>query len=63
MKAGASSQRYDILFDIGANRSSADCRKVLTPNGKMLMIGAPSAVGALAARMIEMLTPTRRTIT
>ncbi|MGA2263521.1 MAG: NAD(P)-dependent alcohol dehydrogenase, partial [Acidobacteriota bacterium] len=31
--------RYDVLFDIGANRTYADCRRVLAPNGKLVLCG------------------------
>jgi NADPH:quinone reductase-like Zn-dependent oxidoreductase len=34
-------ERYDVLFDIGANRTYADCRRVLAPNGKLVLCGAP----------------------
>lgn len=46
-------ERYDIVFDIGANRSSAECDRVLAPNGKLALAGAPKKVGALVARMLE----------
>ncbi len=39
-------ERYEILFDIGANRSYADCRRVLAPSGKMVLCGAPSNLWA-----------------
>ncbi len=39
-------QRYDVLFDIGANRSDADCRRVTAPNGKLVLCGAPAELGA-----------------
>jgi NADPH:quinone reductase-like Zn-dependent oxidoreductase len=34
-------KRYDVLFDIGGNRSFADCRRVLTPKGTLVAVGAP----------------------
>jgi NADPH:quinone reductase-like Zn-dependent oxidoreductase len=37
-------ERYDVLFDIGADRSFADCRRVLAPNGKLVHCGAPSGL-------------------
>ena len=46
-------QRYDILFDIGADRSFADCRRVLAPNGKLVLVGAPSGPWATLARLLD----------
>ena len=34
-------ERYDVLFDVGANRSKSDCRRVLTANGRHVFAGAP----------------------
>ena len=45
-------QRYDVLFDIGANRSFADCRRVLAPNGTLLLVGAPSGLWAQLSRVL-----------
>jgi len=45
-------QRYDVLFDIGANRSLADCRRVLTPNGTLLLVGAPTGGWAQLSRVL-----------
>src|SRR5712691_1070021 len=33
-------ERYDVIFDVAATRSFADCRRVLTPNGRMVLVGA-----------------------
>jgi NADPH:quinone reductase-like Zn-dependent oxidoreductase len=33
-------QRYDVLFDLAADRSFADCRRVLTPKGRLVLAGA-----------------------
>jgi hypothetical protein len=38
----AGTERYDVILDNVANRSLADCRRVLTPNGKYIMIGGPN---------------------
>ena len=38
----AGSERYDLILDNVANRSLAECRRVLTPNGKYIMIGGPN---------------------
>jgi NADPH:quinone reductase-like Zn-dependent oxidoreductase len=36
-------QRYDMIFDVAADRSFADCRRVLTANGKLVLAGAPKS--------------------
>jgi NADPH:quinone reductase-like Zn-dependent oxidoreductase len=33
-------QRYDVIFDVAADRSFADYRRALTPNGKVVLTGA-----------------------
>lgn len=48
-------QRYDVLFDVGANRSLTDCRRVLTSNGRIVLAGAPSGSWALLGRMLDAL--------
>jgi|SRR6185295_3387445 len=47
------SERYDVFFDVAANRPLADCRRVLTPDGALVMAGAPKG-GAftLVARLL-----------
>jgi NADPH:quinone reductase-like Zn-dependent oxidoreductase len=37
-----SDQRYDVIIDNVANHSLSECRRVLTPNGKYVMIGGGS---------------------
>lgn len=34
-----SGERYDLIFDIPGNYPFSDCRRVLTPNGKYVLIG------------------------
>ena len=34
-----SGERYDLMFDVVGNRSLADCRRALTPNGTYVLIG------------------------
>jgi NADPH:quinone reductase-like Zn-dependent oxidoreductase len=46
-------QRYDVLFDIGANRSFADCRRVLAPNGTLVLAGAPKGLWAILSRLLK----------
>jgi NADPH:quinone reductase-like Zn-dependent oxidoreductase len=36
-----SGQRYDLLVDIAGNRTLAECRRVLTPRGVLVGVGAP----------------------
>jgi NADPH:quinone reductase-like Zn-dependent oxidoreductase len=38
-----SDQKYDVILDNVANHSFSEYRKVLTPNGKLVMIGGGSA--------------------
>jgi len=38
-----SDQRYDVIIDNVANRSLSECRRVLTPKGKYVMIGGGGA--------------------
>lgn len=46
-------ERYDVIFDIGADRSSADCDRALTPNGMLVRVGAPKNAATLLARLVE----------
>lgn len=46
-------QRYDVLFDIGANRSLADCRRVLVPDGTLVLIGAPKRIWTILSRLLK----------
>jgi NADPH:quinone reductase-like Zn-dependent oxidoreductase len=36
-------QRYDVILDNVANRSLSECRRVLTPKGRYVMIGGGGA--------------------
>jgi NADPH:quinone reductase-like Zn-dependent oxidoreductase len=31
--------RYDLMLDIGADRPLSDCRRILTPHGRVVMVG------------------------
>jgi NADPH:quinone reductase-like Zn-dependent oxidoreductase len=47
----ASSQRYDLILDCVGNHSFSACRRVLNPDGRFVMVGAPhdlSVIGLLA---------------
>jgi NADPH:quinone reductase-like Zn-dependent oxidoreductase len=35
-----SGQRYDLILDVAASRSLSDCRRVLGPNGTLVVVGA-----------------------
>ena len=32
-------QRYDLIFDVAGNHSFSECRRVLSPNGTLVMVG------------------------
>jgi len=34
-----SGQRYDLILDVAGNRSLSDCRRVLDPDGRLVMVG------------------------
>lgn len=44
--------RYDVFFDLGANRSFADCRRILTPGGALVLVGAPDGLVRILARLL-----------
>ena len=46
-------QRYDVLFDIGADRSYMDCQRVLAPNGRLVLCGAPSGLWTPLWRLLK----------
>lgn len=50
-----SESRYDVVVDLGANRTEEDCRRVLAPHGKLLLIGAPSGNWAKLWALLGML--------
>jgi NADPH:quinone reductase-like Zn-dependent oxidoreductase len=52
-------QRFDVVFDNGANRSYADCQRVLVPGGKLVLCGAPNGAWALLSRMLKGLVAPR----
>jgi NADPH:quinone reductase-like Zn-dependent oxidoreductase len=35
-------ERYDVVFDIGGNRSLRRCRRILTPTGMLVFVGMPT---------------------
>jgi NADPH:quinone reductase-like Zn-dependent oxidoreductase len=46
-------ERYDVFFDVAATRPLAECRRVLEPNGRLVIAGAPksNSIVALARRL------------
>lgn len=52
-----SNQRYDLILDCIGNHSFSECRRVLNPNGRCVMIGAPHDVS-----MIGLLAPIIKTV-
>ena len=42
---------HEVVFDLGANRSLADCERALTPDGKLVLAGAPRGLWASLARL------------
>ena len=46
-------ERYDVFFDVAANRPLRDCRRVLTPKGCFVAVGAAKGgTGAAVGRML-----------
>jgi NADPH:quinone reductase-like Zn-dependent oxidoreductase len=48
-----SGQRYDVLFDVGGDRSLSDCRRVLAPNAIHVLAGAGDRLWPLVSRLLE----------
>ena len=46
-------ERYDVIFDLAATRSCADYRRVLSPNGRVVLAGA--AKGSMARTLTRAL--------
>src|SRR5207302_7523314 len=49
----AEPQRYDVLFDIAGNRSLSDCRRVLSADGRFVMVGGPKNAWRVASRALS----------
>jgi NADPH:quinone reductase-like Zn-dependent oxidoreductase len=47
------SERYDLLLDNVGNRTLSAMRRVLGPNGKCVMAGAPKELGAVLTRVLK----------
>lgn len=50
-----SGERYDLLFDLVANHSLTDCRRVLNPTGMYIGAGVIALGGSIAALMRRLL--------
>jgi NADPH:quinone reductase-like Zn-dependent oxidoreductase len=48
-----SGERYDVIFDVGANRPLLECKRVLTENGSIVIAGAPPGLASIVARMMS----------
>jgi NADPH:quinone reductase-like Zn-dependent oxidoreductase len=48
-------QRYDLIFDCAGNRSLSACRRVLSPKGICVLVGAPSKVWLILIRVLSAL--------
>jgi NADPH:quinone reductase-like Zn-dependent oxidoreductase len=46
------SERYDLLLDNVGNRSLSDMQRLLTPNGRCIMAGAPKQITAVITRLL-----------
>jgi NADPH:quinone reductase-like Zn-dependent oxidoreductase len=46
-------QRYDVLLDNVGNRPLSAMRRVLTPRGRCVMVGAPKEMWAVAIRLLK----------
>lgn len=44
--------RYDVFVDLGADRSFADCRRVLAENGALVLVGAAGGLGPILIRLL-----------
>jgi len=48
-----SGQRYDLTLDIAGNRSLSDCRRVMAPNGILVLVGGEGRrMGPILARLL-----------
>ena len=46
-------QRYDVIFDGVGNHGLSACRRVLTPKGRFLVVGAPKELGSALRRVLK----------
>src|SRR5262245_22850103 len=46
-------RRYDVVFDVGGIRSLADCRRVMTPDGELVIAGGLQTMTAIVSRLLQ----------
>lgn len=46
-------RRHQILFNLGGSRSLRDCRRVLAPDGVIVLAGVGGGPGGILARLVE----------
>jgi NADPH:quinone reductase-like Zn-dependent oxidoreductase len=46
-------ERYDVIFDGVGNHALSACRRVLTPKGRFLIVGAPKDIGSALMRALK----------
>jgi len=49
-------ERYDLILDNVGNRSLSEMQRVLTPNGRCVLAGAPKQMGTVIARVLTALS-------
>ncbi|MBV8551550.1 MAG: NAD(P)-dependent alcohol dehydrogenase [Acidobacteriaceae bacterium] len=54
-----SGERYDLILDCVGNRSLSACRRVLNPQGTLVLVGAPDRATGIVARTIGALVWSR----
>ena len=54
-----SGERYDIVLDCVGNHSLSACRRLLNPQGRLVMVGAPDRATGIVARVIGALAWSR----
>lgn len=56
----ARGREYDVIFDVAADRPLADCRRALTPTGRLVLAGAAKTGNlAIVARLLEAVVRSR----
>lgn len=48
----AMGERYDVIVEVGRRRTFRDCRDVLAPGGRLVMVGAGGRLGGPIARFV-----------
>ncbi len=45
-------RRYDLVVDVGGNRSLSACRRALAPSGTLILVGAGAGLGGPVGRFL-----------